>query len=228
MKKSVAEMFRLAAAVILISAMVGCGGGVRGTGTESEEALGHFQEGEELLENGQLGASIAAFTRAIRADPDFIDAYNKRGDVSMVIRRWPDAVSNFDEVLRLDSDNVQAYYNRAFAYSQMERPEAAVSDYTEVVNRESGYAEAFSNRGSQYIRMGLPALALEDFDSAIEINGELSRAYVGMAIAYSMLEMPEEAQTAIDDSVERGYIEYNVKRMIERALAEYQVVEDFQ
>ena len=110
----------------------------------------------------------------------------------------------------------------------MERPQDAVSEYTEVVKRESGHAEAYSNRGSQYIKMGLPALALEDFDRAIAIDGELSRAYVGRAIAYSMLEMPDEAQTAIDDSVEQGYIEYNVKRVIERALAEYVVTGDYQ
>ena len=76
--------------------------------------------------------------------------------------------------------------------------------------------------------MGLPALALEDFDSAVDIDGELSRAYVGMAIAYSMLAMPDEAQAAIEESVERGYVEHNVKRVIERALTEYGVVQEYQ
>ena len=105
-------MLRLAAAIAIALVMAGCGGDAPVVGTESKAALAHFREGEELLEKGQLGASIAAFTRAIRAKPDFIDAYNKRGDVSMVIRRWPDAVSNFDQVIRLDPDNVSAYYNR--------------------------------------------------------------------------------------------------------------------
>ena len=129
------------AAVVSIAVMVaGCGGGVSGGGTESEDALAHFQDGEQLLEKGQLGASIAAFTRAIRADSEYVDAYNKRGDVSMVIRRWSDAVTNFNEVLRLDGDNVTAYYNRAFAYSQLDRPQDAVADYSEVIDRESGHA----------------------------------------------------------------------------------------
>ena len=46
---------------------------------------------------------------------------------------------------------------------------------------------------------------------------------MGQAIAYSMLDRHTEAQTAIDASVERGYVAYNVNRIIERALAEYLV-----
>lgn len=49
-----------------------------------------------------------------------------------------------------------------------------------------------------------------------------------MAIGHSMLDMPGEAQAAIDKSVEPGYIESNVKRVIERALAEYQAAEEYE
>ena len=74
-----------------------------------------------------------------------------------------------------------------------------------------------------YIEMGLPGLALEDFDKAIGLDAELGKAFVGQAIAYSMLDMPTEAQSAMDAAVERGYVAYNVNRIIERALAEYLV-----
>ena len=218
-------MLKLALAGLCLLLLFACGGGegARGPDTESEAALARYREGEELFSNGQIGASIAAFTKAIRADPEFSDAYFDRGLAWLATKRWNDAIDDYDEALAIDPDRVPAYYNRAFAYSQIRRPQDAVSDYTEVVERDPENALAFANRGSMYIEMGLPGLALEDFDKAIGLDAELGKAYVGQAIAYSMLDMPTEAEAAIDASVERGYVAYNVNRIIERALAEYLV-----
>ena len=218
-------MLKLALAGTCLLLLIACGGGdrTRGPDTKSEAALAHYREGEELFSKGQLGASIAAFTRAIRADPEFSDAYFDRGLAWLATKRWNDAIDDYDEALALDPERVAAYYNRAFAYSQLRRPQDAVSDYTEVVERDPENALAFANRGSMYIEMGLPGLALEDFDKAIGLDAELGKAYVGQAIAYSMLDMPTEAEAAIEASVEHGYVAYNVNRIIERALAEYLV-----
>ena len=218
-------MLKLALAGICVLLLIACGGGEgkRGPDTESEAALAHFREGEELFTKGQMGASIAAFSKAIRADPEFSDAFFERGLAWLATKRWNDAIDDYDEALALDPERVPAYYNRAFAYSQLRRPQDAVSDYTEVVKRAPWNAEAFANRGSMYIEVGLPGLALEDFDKAIGLDSELGKAYVGQAIAYSMLDMSTEAEAAIDASVERGYVAYSVNRIIERALAEYLV-----
>ena len=146
----------------------------------------------------------------------------------MATKRWGDAIEDYDETLALDPERVAAYYNRAFAYSQIRRPREAVSDYTEVVERDPENALAFANRGGMYIEMGLPALALDDFEEAIGLDPELGKAYVGQAIAYSVLERHSEAQAAIDASVERGYVAYNVHRIIERAMAAYWVSDEVQ
>ena len=150
-------MLKLALAGTCLLLLIACGGGdrIRGPDTESEAALAHYREGEELFSKGQLGASIAAFTKAVRADPEFSDAYFDRGLAWLATKRWNDAIDDYDEALALDPERVAAYYNRAFAYSQLRRPQDAVSDYTEVVERDAGNAQAFANRGSMYIEMGL-------------------------------------------------------------------------
>ena len=219
-------MLKLALAGICVLLLIVCGGGegTRGPDTESEAALAHFREGEELFSKGQMGASIAAFTKAIRADPEFSDAYFERGLAWLVTKRWNDAIDDYDEALVLDPESVPAYYNRAFAYSQIRRPQDAVSDYTEVVEAGPGERGGVLLTGAACTSgWGYLALALDDFDEAIGLDPELGKAYVGQAIAYSMLDRHTEAQTAIDASVERGYVAYNVNRIIERALAEYLV-----
>ena len=133
-------MLKLALTGICVLLLIACGGGegTRGPDTESEAALEHFREGEELFTKGQMGASIAAFSKAIRADPEFSDAYFERGLAWLATKRWNDAIDDYDEALALDPERVPAYYNRAFAYSQLRKPQDAVSDYTEVVKRDPG------------------------------------------------------------------------------------------
>ena len=97
---------------------------------------------------------MRAFTKAIRVDPEFSDAYFDRGLAWLATKRWNDAIDDYDETLALDSERVPAYYNRAFAYSQLRRPKDAVSDYTEVVKRDPGNAEAFAQSGQHVHRNG--------------------------------------------------------------------------
>ena len=94
-------MLKLALAGTCLLLLIACGGGdrTRGPDTESEAALAHYREGEELFSKGQLGASIAAFTKAVRADPEFSDAYFDRGLAWLATKRWNDAIDDYDEAL---------------------------------------------------------------------------------------------------------------------------------
>ena len=107
-------MLKLALTGICVLLLIACGGGegTRGPDTESEAAMAHFREGEELFSEGQMGASIAAFSKAIRADPEFSDAFFERGLAWLATKRWNDAIDDYDEALALDPERVPAYYNR--------------------------------------------------------------------------------------------------------------------
>ncbi len=59
-------------------------------------ALEHFKQGATYRAQNQWDEAIAAYTRAIEADPDFAMAYNNRGHSYAMKREYNKAIGDFE------------------------------------------------------------------------------------------------------------------------------------
>ncbi len=108
--------------------------------TEKWRAVAHITEGSDndqaarawlsvgyLLEN--LEESISVYDRAISLKPDFVEAYNNRGNEKQKQGQYEDALADYDEAIRLKPDYAKAYHNRGAAKDALDRIDEARQDF---------------------------------------------------------------------------------------------------
>lgn len=71
-----------------------------------------LDQGEQKAKQGDLRGAIAVYTQAIQANPQFTEAYIKRGIAHHDLENFDQAVLDFSQALRLDPKNAIALYNR--------------------------------------------------------------------------------------------------------------------
>jgi len=92
----------------------------------------------ELLK-GDLGA-IEDYTKAIRLNPKFVDAYYNRAMSFYNLKEYRNAIANFTEVIQLNSNYADAFYYRGLAKGILLDMNAACIDFVKAA--ELGNMEA--------------------------------------------------------------------------------------
>jgi Flp pilus assembly protein TadD len=149
--------------------------------------------------------AIKDYTEAIRANPDYADAYGNRGWSYLQLGLCEKAIMDLSEAIRLKSDNADFYFNRGSAYFDLKQYENAVSDYLEVIRLKPDYAEAYSNIGILYLHLKQYERAITDFTEAIRLKPDLGAAYYSRGYTYHMLGNDKAANADLKKSKKLGF-----------------------
>lgn len=164
---------------------------------EAEEA---YRLGNFLLALNQKDHAIEAYSRAIELNPDYREAYEKRGavyysqgnrgralkDFSIIIQLNPDFdIAVFTDSIAVNPNSAEVYFYRGSAYARKGKFARAIEDYTKAIDLNPGYTTAYSNRGRAYRRQRDYDRAVVDFNKAISLNPNYAEAYCGRGVVYS-------------------------------------------
>ena len=170
-------------AVVLAAALLftACAGGAKST-------VSQLELGRKYLTEMNYSEAIAAFTEAIRLNPDDIEAYLARAEAYAAMGEYEKAQADYDTVLEKAGDDpytqAQAYAGRAGVDEQADQPEDAERDYTAALTRlekdtDEQNADAvltlkkdvLAKHAAVCITLALLDKAAEDYD-ALEQLGE--------------------------------------------------------
>lgn len=121
-------------AVVLAAALLftACAGGAKST-------VSQLELGRKYLTEMNYSEAIAAFTEAIKLNPDDIEAYLGRAEAYAAMGEYEKAKADYDTVLEKAGDDpytqAQAYAGRAGVDEQADQPEDAERDYTAALTR---------------------------------------------------------------------------------------------
>ncbi|HVK05459.1 MAG TPA: tetratricopeptide repeat protein, partial [Armatimonadaceae bacterium] len=87
-----------------------------------------YNEGYDAQTKGNYEAAVAAYTKAVKARPNFADAYFNRALAYYALKQYDKAIADYTEVIKLKPKIVDTYVNRAYAYREKGEFEAAVRD----------------------------------------------------------------------------------------------------
>ncbi|MDQ1637198.1 MAG: polyhydroxybutyrate depolymerase [Pyrinomonadaceae bacterium] len=147
----------------------------KGQNRSSDAAAEQYNKGVKLQQSGDLAGAIAAYTRAIKSDPNTADAYNNRGVAYLALKDYAPALADFSRSIELNPTS-DAYNNRGNIYFSQKQFKAAISDFGESLKLKAS-AEAYTNRGTAYEESGEDTLGLADLDQAIRLDEKFARAY---------------------------------------------------
>ncbi len=89
-----------------------------------------FNSGLAKSEAGDFQGAIADYTAAIRLNPNYAKAYNKRGIIhGRNLQNYPAAKADFDRAIAINPNYGDAYYNRARVREFLEDKPGAIADY---------------------------------------------------------------------------------------------------
>jgi len=96
-------------------------------------ARGRFEQGLARLKADDLERAVADFSEAVRADPQFADAYLQRGNAWFRNGETEKAIADFNKAIGLDARHASAYKARAMATLYKGDDDAAILDLTRAI-----------------------------------------------------------------------------------------------
>jgi len=147
-----------------------------------KEAEAFFKRASEYYDKGNYDRAIADFTEAIRLKPDFVEAYQGRGDA--YASGWTNitdlehhrdradaAIADYSEVIRLKPD-AESYKNRGeFYYLYTDDLDRAIADCTEAIRIAPDVPEYYRLRERIYRDAGM----LEEANADREVYAKLTK-----------------------------------------------------
>lgn len=123
--------------------------------TDVSEARKWFERGvQALFEKNGLEYQLECYSKAIEADPKFLDAYRYRAAINFKLEKFEDCVSDCDSYLELAEAQkhssyilAKVYYRRAEAKTMLEQYAEAKADYEmaiEQMPRDEEYREGLA------------------------------------------------------------------------------------
>ena len=153
------------------------------------------ERAQRYSDKGDYGHAIAAYTQALRLDPngnagwyaDRAEAYRARGQYSR-------AIADYTSALRRQN-NTYFLGSRGEVYALMGDRRRALSDYTETLRSDRIQGRWYADRGFVLAELGDDRRAIDDFSQAIRLwskpdpltwsdNGQWALALQGRAFSY--------------------------------------------
>ena len=153
----------------------------------------YIREGNACFNNKEYEKALEAYAKALELDPEYVYAYNGRGNAYKALGEYEKAVSDYDRALELDPEHVNAYNGRGNTYQALGEYEKAVSDYDRVLELDPEYVHAYNGRGNTYQALGEYEKAVSDYDKAIGLDPEYVIGYYNRGNAYQAVGKYEEA-----------------------------------
>ncbi len=184
--------------LLIVSAILICGlGGLVGSRYFvvflSNQAHNYFQQGIKKAETGDLNGAMANYTQTIQLNPNYTQAYKKRGDVLYNQGYYQEAVEDYTKVIRLNPKDDKAYNHLGNAHSRLQDYKQALEDYTQAIKLNPKYAQAYNGRGNAHFNLGDKQAAIEDYSKAIRLNPNYTEAFYNRANIYHELNQRQEA-----------------------------------
>lgn len=154
-------------------------------GEESIESI--FLKGNDWLKKNNLDQAIITYTKVLKTDPSYSQAYHNRGIAWFYKGALNRALDDFQKAININPRNPETYMNRGAVFFRRESFNQAVAEYTKAMDIRPNHAEAYFLRGNARYRMGDYFWAISDYETSLQINPLYSDAFnqLGWALAVS-------------------------------------------
>ena len=118
--------------------------------------------GDQNWREEKYEEAVGAYDKAIELNPDYADAYRKRGTVKLALDDYEGAIEDYTQSIKLNSGSAWVYYNRGLVKLTLGDLHTAQGDIEKA--------------------RGLYAAGIEDCTRVIELNPEDTAAYHNRAL----------------------------------------------
>ena len=182
-----------------------------------------YKTGMEFFNSKNYNDAIEQFTNAIELKTDYVDAYMKRGESYLALKKPQEAADDYRRALAFDSKNEDLYFKVGVIYYNMESDSLAGQMFLEAINIKKSHLQSYPYLILVYLRNQKKDQALIIAKQWVgQRSYDLSNYYEGMA--YDSLAQYNNSLISYDKAIKfnstfvMGYIgkarsELNLKQL---------------
>lgn len=139
-------------------------------------ARARLLKGQTLLVTADTISALSEMTEAIRLDPKFTDAYDKRGQVYYEQKKYDLADADYKKLVELNPADLMGYMGLGRNCHAKGQLDEAIRLFNKVVGIYPDYSSAYAFRAESYLEKNDYLKAADDICRALEIDSD-SKAY---------------------------------------------------
>ena len=160
------------------------GGGATSPLRPHSSGCEHLDEGNRLMDQGDLSGAIGAFGRSVLKNPKNAEAFNCRGLAYLQSGKIDKAAEEFGKAIRLSPKNLEYLRNRIDAHIYRKDFRRVCSDYSAMIRVAPKRAYLYCERGQAYMQLDSHTKAISDYSKAMRLVPEWARPVYNRALAY--------------------------------------------
>jgi tetratricopeptide (TPR) repeat protein len=129
-----------------------------------------YKKGVNYMSNDKLSDAIRSFELALRLDPNYVEAWIKKGYAHFHLRDYSFAISSYDMALNIDPDNHEAWNLKGLAYYKMNNYTKAIECCTNALDANPSDGLVWYNYACYLTLDGKVDDGMEALKRAIEID----------------------------------------------------------
>ena len=129
-----------------------------------------YKKGVNYMSNDKLSDAIRSFELALRLDPNYVEAWIKKGYAHFHLRDYSFAISSYDMALNIDPDNHEAWNLKGLAYYKMNNYTKAIECCTKALDSNPSDGLVWYNYACYLTLDGNIDNGMEALKRAIEID----------------------------------------------------------
>ncbi len=143
----------------------------------NKKAIKYFDEGRVLQQKGKLANAERAYKRAIKINPDFVEAYNNLGNVLLDRGQPKEAFNSFRKANKLLPNNPNLLLSLGNTLHSQGEIEKAIGWYNKAIIQDPGLVGTHVNLGNAFRDLGRFGEAVAAYKHAIQINPDIAEIY---------------------------------------------------
>src|SRR6185437_6557608 len=129
-----------------------------------------YKKGIDLMANEKLDDAVRSFELDIRIDPNYVDAWIKKGYALFHLSEYPIAISSYDRALEIDINNSEALNLKGLAYYKMKNYDQAIRSCEKAIDIDPNDAMSWYNKACYLTLVGRVNEGMDALKRSIEID----------------------------------------------------------
>jgi tetratricopeptide (TPR) repeat protein/class 3 adenylate cyclase len=177
-----------------------------------------YGQGMQLIDEDNAAQAVSSFDEAIRAQPDFVDAYVGRAEARRMLVQYELSLEDCEKIIQLQPDDPRGYNCRGLGRQLLKQYDASLRDFNEALRRNPKFAIAYGNRGTTYDLLQQYDRAIQDFNEAIRLGPRNPVFHIKRGNVYGDLKQYDKAIRDYTEAIRLNPEKTNGYRL--RAVAE--------
>lgn len=146
-----------------------------------------------FLDRWDFDRALPLYTEAIKADPQYTEAYINYGLINYYKHDYATAIEYYDKAEKTDPAFPEIYLNRGNAYSSLNMQQKALAEYGKAIKYRPDSAEAWYNRANVYRNIGNNPEAIAGYSRALALKSDYTDALNNRGTVYFAMKHYDQA-----------------------------------